>query len=99
VSWTDFTRLVEAELQTAGLQFDQYDLIAFIECNHGLIDDASDPLLCAKRFAAIAIDGVGVYSTAPAGSSIRRQASDPVANRLAARFEIKAPWIGSWCQI
>jgi len=51
MSWI-FTRLVEDELQTAGLSFDQYDLIAFVECNHGLIDDAPDPALWANRFAA-----------------------------------------------
>jgi hypothetical protein len=33
---SDFTRLVEDELQMAGLRFDQADLIAFVECNHGL---------------------------------------------------------------
>jgi len=49
-SWSGFTRLVEYGLQTAGLPFDQFDLIAFVECNHGLIDDA--PALWAERFAA-----------------------------------------------
>jgi hypothetical protein len=26
-------------------------VIAFVECNHGLIDDARDPALWAERFA------------------------------------------------
>jgi hypothetical protein len=52
MSWPDFTCLVEAELQMAGLPFDLAELIYFIEANHGLIDDAPDPALWAERFAA-----------------------------------------------
>jgi hypothetical protein len=53
ISWPDFTRLVESEMQMTGMPFDQADLIAFVECNHGLIDDAPDPALWAERFAEL----------------------------------------------
>jgi hypothetical protein len=53
MSWSDFKHLVEEELQTAGMPFDRADLIAFVECNHRLIDDAPDPAVWAGRCAEL----------------------------------------------
>jgi hypothetical protein len=49
----DFTTAIESELQMSGIPFDQADLIAFCECNHGLIDDAPDPAMWAAAFAEL----------------------------------------------
>jgi hypothetical protein len=40
-------------LQTAGVPFNRADLIAFVECNHGLIDYAPDPALWAARLTEL----------------------------------------------
>ena len=53
MTWADFTNAVEIELQLAGMRFDRADLIAFVEANHGLIDDAPDPVVWAERFAGL----------------------------------------------
>jgi hypothetical protein len=50
---TTLASAIESELQLAAVPFDQADLIAFVECNHMLIDDAPDPALWAERFAEL----------------------------------------------
>ena len=48
---TQIASAIESELQMSGMAFDQADLIAFVECNYMLIDDAPDPAIWAERFA------------------------------------------------
>jgi hypothetical protein len=43
LTMTSLASAIESELQLAGLPFDQADLIAFVDCNHMLIDDAPNP--------------------------------------------------------
>jgi len=55
----DFTCAGETELQLVGIPFDQADLIAFCECNHMLIDDVPDPVLCGE----VGVDPGGFVSS------------------------------------
>jgi hypothetical protein len=45
------------------LPFDRADLIAFVECNHGLIDDAPDPATWVERFAELVRDRMETVQT------------------------------------
>jgi hypothetical protein len=63
MTWDEFTRRIEDELQLSGPPFDRADLIAFVDCNRPLIYDAQEPALWAERFSAFVREKMEIVSS------------------------------------
>jgi hypothetical protein len=61
----EFVSLLEDYLLPTGLPFDRSDLIAFVEANWRLMDDAPDPAVWAAAFAELVRERTEAAQTGP----------------------------------